>query len=506
MSLVVFVTITVAFTGLALALRSRPRWTSVVGLLGLVAAIVAAIAMVPGQAVAIGGGVLATTAYLRLFLLLGSVLGLGLAVAGLAAGSRRDAPTVTLGILAASALTLGLVDPRAAVLVATAGGLFGVLVTLVPNGGRAGATVGIRESRAVAVSGALAIAATAWFGRDLSQLTAQPVVFGLAYLAFAIAVALRFGEIPFHLWAARLADVVPETALPVLTAYAPAALAIVAIAWVDAQVAPLAGDLGPERAIVLAIAVASIVLAGIAAFVQDEIEHVVGYSIVGDAGVIILALVALGPAGWGPARTWILAFIVARGAFAAWAAGVRTGFWTGRVGDLRGWARRSPILALAFIVIAVASIGFPGLAAFDARVALVNDTLSGYLATIVLLTTFTPIAYYGRLMVIGLLRPDRVVDPVNAWRPAMTRIDVNAFRPWLRATWGANRAFTTALIAALLAMLAMATAAGAFGGPDAAAERPPVLVPVTLGAPAPSGALPSASPAPSPAASSPATS
>ena len=95
-----------------------------------------------------------------------------------------------------------------------------MLVTLVPSGGRVGATSASREiAGASIVAGALAIAATAWFGRDLSGLVAQPVVFGLAYLAFAIAVALRFGAIPFHLWAARLTDVVPETALPILTAW-----------------------------------------------------------------------------------------------------------------------------------------------------------------------------------------------------------------------------------------------------------------------------------------------
>ena len=37
-------------------------------------------------------------------------------------------------------------------------------------------------------------------------------------------------------------------------------------------------------------------------------------------------------------------------------------------------------------------------------------------------------------------------------------------------TWDANRAFTTASVAALLGLLALATAAGAFGGPAAAAE------------------------------------
>ena len=85
--------------------------------------------------------------------------------------------------------------------------------------------MGIREDAGGGRGGHLAIAATAWFGRDLSQLAAQPVVFGLAYLAFAIAVAIRFGAIPFHLWAARLADAAPETTLPILTALAPAAFA-----------------------------------------------------------------------------------------------------------------------------------------------------------------------------------------------------------------------------------------------------------------------------------------
>ena len=252
MSLIVFVVVAGVFAGLALGVRARPRVVNAVGIIGLGATLVAAILIQPGQVVVVEGGGLATTAYLRLFLVLGSLVGLGLAVTGLAGGSRRDAPAVTLGILATGGLTLGLVDPRAAVLVATAGGLFGVLVTLLPTNGRAGATVGIRETRAVIVSGALAIAATAWFGRDLSQLAAQPVVFGLAYLAFAVAVAMRFGAIPFHLWAARLSDVVPEAALPILTALAPATLAIVALAWTDASVAPLLVDLwrGPaDRAV-----------------------------------------------------------------------------------------------------------------------------------------------------------------------------------------------------------------------------------------------------------------
>ena len=473
MSLVVFVVVAFAFAGATVALRARARAVTIVGLTGLLATVVAALAIDPEQAVIIGDGGIATTAYLRLFVVLGSLVGLGLAVAGLAAGTRRDAPAVTLAILGAAGLTMGLVDVRAAVLVATAGGLFGVLVTLVPRGARAGATVGIREARAVVVAGALAIAATAWMGRDLSEIAAQPVVFGLAYLAFAVAVAMRFGAIPFHLWAARLTDVVPETSLPILTALAPASLAVVALAWVDASVAPLPVDIGPERAIVIAIAIASIVLAAIAAFVQDDIEHVLGYSIVGDAGVVVLSLAALDPEAWAPARTWILAFVVARSAFAAWTAGIRAGFWTGRVADLRGWALRSPILAVAFIFVVVASVGVPAMASFDARTSLVELVLEGPLATLVLLGTLAPLAYYGRLLAIGLSRPDRVLEPVDAWRPRVTAPDLTGVRRWVSRTWDVNRAFSTATVAALLGALALATSAGAFGGPEAAAGPPP---------------------------------
>ncbi len=312
---------------------------------------------------------------------------------------------MTAAILATSGLALALPDARLAVLAATAGGISGALLTIVAIGTRAGATVGTRVLRATVIAGTMAIAATAWIGRDLSELAAQPVVFGLAYLAMALAVALRFGAIPFHAWSARLTDTVPETALPLVTAIAPAAFAIVALAWADASIAPLLVDLDSVRAVVLAIAIASIFLASVAAWIQDDIEHVVGYSIIGDAGVVLLAVAALDPEAWAPARIWILAFVVSRSAFAAWAAAVRTEFATGRVNDLRGWVIRSPLLAVAFALVVLSAIGLPGLAAFEARATSIDLALDGPLATVVLLGTLTPLAYYGRLVAIGVARP-----------------------------------------------------------------------------------------------------
>jgi formate hydrogenlyase subunit 3/multisubunit Na+/H+ antiporter MnhD subunit len=377
--------------------------------------------------------------------------------------------TVTLVTLGVAALTLSFTDVRAAMLAGTAGGVCGALLTLAPGGDRTGATIGIRDVRAVVIAGTLAIAAMAWIGRDLGQLDAPPVVFGLAYLAVAIAVAIRFGAIPFHLWVARLTDAVPEAGLPIVTVLAAAPVAIVGLGWADASIAPLLVDLGTERGVVLAIAVASIVLAAIAALVQDELEHVVGYSIVGDAGVALLALVALDPDVSGAGRLWILALVVTRSAFAAWAAGLRLAFGTGRIEALRGWVTRSPLLAATFVLIVVASIGVPGLAAFEARSSLVASAMDDPFATLVAVCVLAPLTYYGRLLSIGLARPDGPSQP-GAWRPRASRVDLTAPGTWWLTTWDRNRAFTAAFVAGLLAVLAVATASGAFGGAAVSAE------------------------------------
>jgi NADH:ubiquinone oxidoreductase subunit 2 (subunit N) len=462
MSLLPFLLVTGAGATAAVFLRSSPRLATASGLVALVAACLAAVAIRPGDSLLLGGGVLATTEYLRLFLVLGSVVGLLLAVVGQATATQRDVPAMTLGILATSALALSIPDARAAMLAATAGGAFGAVLAIAPGGGRLASSAGTRALRATAVAGTMAVAATAWIGRDLSELAAQPVVFGLAYLAVALAVALRFGAIPVHTWAARMTDAVPETSLPLVTALAPAALAIVALAWADASIAPLLVDLDQVRAVVLFVAIASVLFASIAAWIQDDIEHIVGYAIVGDSGIVMLAVAALDPDAWAPARTWIVAFVVTRSAFAAWAAVMRATFGTGRVADLRGWVFRAPILAVVLGAIVVASIGLPGLAAAEARGALVDLVLDGPLAVLVLLGTLGPLLYYGRIVAVGIERPTTAVERV-AWRPVVGRLDVTDLRGWIVRTWRETRRRGAPGAAVGLAGLALALAAGAFG-------------------------------------------
>jgi formate hydrogenlyase subunit 3/multisubunit Na+/H+ antiporter MnhD subunit len=254
------------------------------------------------------------------------------------------------------------------------------------------------------------------------------------------------------------------------------------------------------------VALASIFLASVAAWIQDDIEHVVGYAIVGDAGVVILAIAALDPAAWAPARTWILALIVTRSAFAAWAAATRATFETGRIGELRGWAVRAPILAAILGFVVLASIGLPGLAAADARGTLVELVLDWPFSALVVLGTLSPLAYYGRLFAIGIERPG--TRPRMPWRPVVSGIDLTHPGSWLVRTWTDNRLVAATGGAALLAILALVVSAGAFGAPQAAAGLPPTIGTSTEsfgpGEPVPASDAPSPLPSEAPVSPSPA--
>ncbi len=201
----------------------------------------------------------------------------------------------------------------------------------------------------------------------------------------------------------------------------------------------------------------------------------VGYSIIGDAGVVLLAIAALDPDAWAPARIWILAYVVTRSAFAAWAASLRTTYGTGRIPDLRGWAVRSPVLAIALGLIVLAGIGLPGLAAFDARATLVDLAVPSPFSVLVLLGTFAPLAYEARLFVIGARRPPAEVPaPVGrGGLPRRTALDVNDVRGSAGTFWSVNRAAVASLLTVVLAVGALVVAAGGLGGPEAAAGVAP---------------------------------
>jgi NADH:ubiquinone oxidoreductase subunit 2 (subunit N) len=491
-----FLVVAAAAGTISLLVRSHRGWSTAIAAIGLGLMIVVAAAIGPSAAVRIGGTTLVASEWLRLYALLGAVVGLLLVAVDAAAVHEPDVPGIIVLGLGASVLALALPDPGLAVLAATAGGLAGILIAAPVGAAARAAFVGIRELRALALAGALAIVATAWLARPLGDLVAAPAVFGLAYLAFAIAVAIRFGAIPFHLWAARVADAAPGVALPLLLAWGPAAFAAVALAWIDQSVAPLALPLGGERSLIATIGAISVVFGILAAWIQDDLEHVVGYTIAADAGFVVLGLAAFDPNVWEPSRTWILVFVVGRSAFAAWAVALHGGFGTRRLSDLGGWARRAPVLAAALVLIAIAAIGWPGLVAWEARSTLSGLALPGVLAALITLAPIAAVAIYARILWIGLREPGEAVREGRSERPGwpapLTRRAMvgagtterllerssHAFGSGLDILWALpaagrqNRMPLASVAVLVLAGLALAVSGGGLGVPDAARAVP----------------------------------
>ena len=260
MTVLPFLVVAAAAGTASLLARHRRGWSTAIAVFGLIVMIATSGAMGSAAAIEIGGMRLVASDWLRLFALLGSVVGLLLVLVDVTALHEPDAPGVIVLGTGASVLALSLSDPGVAVVAATAGGLAGVLVAAPIGAAARAAFVGTRELRALAVAGTLSILATAWLARPLGDLVSVPAVFGAAYLAFAAAVAIRFGAIPFHLWAARVADAAPGVALPLLMAWGPAAFAAVALVWIDQSVAPLVLPFDVERGLIAAVGAVSVLL------------------------------------------------------------------------------------------------------------------------------------------------------------------------------------------------------------------------------------------------------
>jgi NADH:ubiquinone oxidoreductase subunit 2 (subunit N) len=279
-----------------------------------------------------------------------------------------------------------------------------------------------------------------------------------------------------HRWVGRLTDSLATPALPVILAWGPAAFAIVLLGWsTDALAAGANTDaLMVERLLVGGVGLASLILGAAAALLHDDLAHVVAYSLVSDAGVLLLAFASLDAAAWAPTRSWILAYVVVRTAFAGWAASVMLAYGTRRIPTLRGWARRSPLLAGGLVVVAVATVGLPGMAVFDARFRIIELALPGPFDLLAWVGIVVSVGYFGRLLANGVRRPStevqQAVGVVPIWPRGRPSRNLSALRSQLSTAIRLNFGPLAAMTVLGLALLGLAVAAGAFDGPALAAE------------------------------------
>ena len=467
---------------------AAPSWRRIAVAIGVVGSLVVAaiaLAMPAEESLELGGVGLVGTPLVREMAVAWSA---GLAALGLLEVGVGGRPTVVgpgLVGLAVAVVALATRDPASSMAALAAGGVAGILVPglsgwLDGSGSPSRLPTTSRGSLAILGSGLLGLAVIAFGASAAGPLGVGAVApndpnvrlaSGLALLAMVGAVAIRCGLIPLHVWAARFMEGVSPLAIPAAFAWGSAAFVLVAIDWSQVALGPTAaGD--TERALIIGLSFVSLVLGGLAAMVHDDIEHVLGYSILQDAGVAVLAFASLEPEVAAAARNWLVASATIKTALAAWATVVRSTYGGHRLADLGGWARHSPVLGVSFAAILVAAVGLPGIAIWESRASLIGSAMPGLAAFVTPLIALMPVIYLGRIALAGIEPIGQAVAAGPSGRPRWTggrtlgwseggRLDILRAIP---AEVRANRVPLMALGVLLLAAMAIVTSIGGTGG------------------------------------------
>ena len=406
-------------TGAVLGLADRPsgRVARIAGLVSLFVAFAAALFVGPTTTATIGDVVLRGSEYAGLFLACATGSALLLCVVALASEWPDEFAPAALAAFAGLAVAMTATDSTVALVAGAAAGTSGALVIArtTPAGSEAdGRLAEMRTVGLVAVGlvfAAIAILRPPWNGGGGS-----PVIV-VAFAGLSLALAVRSGAVPFHVPASRLGNSAVPFAPALLLVWIPAGLALLAISWSASTLGIHSDWLGAAVAAVQVVAVATLVLGALAALVHDELEEVAAYSIVADSGFVLLALAAHSDAASEPARLWLLAFVVAKTGLVAWTAAVSRAFGTSNLFQMRGWLRRTPLLGPGLVVIVIATLGWPGSAVYEARSTLIRLALPGQLGFLLVGSILLSLAYFGRVLVVGVLSPTEDVRVARSERP-----------------------------------------------------------------------------------------
>lgn len=417
MSLLVF--LVACGTGAAVALAFKPRYLvgRLAGIGGLLGAFGSALFIGSGTSVTIGEVTLVGSDYTGLFLACAAGSGLLLSVVALVSGWPDEIAPAALACFAGLAVALTSSDPGLAFAAGAAAAATGamVIIRVAPMSTDLDGRLAEIRTIGVVVAGLLfagiAVMRPPWAGPGDG-----PVLI-LAFAGLAFALAARSGAVPFHIPAAHLGQTATRFAPALLLVWIPAGLGLLAVSWSAATFRAGGDMLNWTVGAVEAMAVATLVLGGLAALVHDELDEIVAYSIVADAGFVLLAFAARTDAAAEPARLWLLVFVAAKTSLVAWAAAVSRAFGTANVPNLRGWLRRTPVLGLALVVIVVATLGWPGGAVYEARATLIRLALPSQLQLLFIASIVLSVAYAGRLLALGLLSPSAVVAAARSERP-----------------------------------------------------------------------------------------
>lgn len=196
-----------------------------------------------------------------------------------------------------------------------------------------------------------------------------PVVAGA--ICILIGLAFKLSAVPFHFWCPDVFEgAAAEVGAFLSVASKAAALALTARFLFVMSGASRGGEDLSSSSLALGWAFFAAITAtfgNLAALAQTNIKRMLAYSTIAHAGIMMMAMVAIGPRSVGPLLYYISGYLLMNlGAFAVVAL-VRNRTGSENLDAFRGLIRRAPLLAIGMSIFLLSLLGMPPLVGFAAK-------------------------------------------------------------------------------------------------------------------------------------------
>jgi multicomponent Na+:H+ antiporter subunit D len=196
---------------------------------------------------------------------------------------------------------------------------------------------------------------------------------GTGIAAFAggvilVALALKGALVPMHGWLPRT---YPYTS-PAVTALFSGLLTKIGIYGLFRVYSVYFEGASQVQSIILAVTVVTMVIGVFGALGENSMRAILAFHMVSQVGYIALGLGFFGVAGMAAAMIYRLHHMIVKASLFLSAGAIETQEGTDRLSRLGGFARREPVLAVAFFVAALSLAGIPPFSGFVAKFTLIR--------------------------------------------------------------------------------------------------------------------------------------
>lgn len=260
-----------------------------------------------------------------------------------------------------------------------------------------------------------------------------PAASALGIALVLVGLTLPLGVAPLRAWVSRAGEAAPATA---------AGFAIVAgvtagsIAWLRFGAGGLGGGVGTWLGLTAGLAALALFSAALIAVREDRVTGLVGAVVSGQAALLLLAVISVGPGASSKPAQGATAFLFSLGVFGVSVLGtfamlaiLEAARLPGTVGDFHGLGRRSPAAALLLAVALVGLIGAPPAAGFLARILLLEASVDagyGWLAAVAAAAVVVLAIPVVRLVASMYADPGPEAPFTMAASPVLTRVVAGA--------------------------------------------------------------------------------